>query len=527
MSERDAKCLAVLKGQCDQIAPHRSHDSDGTLASAQHHQANPSSDHEPWVKDGDVGVVTAIDITHDPAGGLDAYKLAEWARTHPDGRYKYIISNRKIANFAQIGDCPPWKWRPYNGSNPHDHHTHFSMRPIKSLYDSTDKFNLDGLATGQTPPPEQPEGPLVRPPGVSREAILALAADSDIANYEWKDRGRAPIGFTKGMALSFATILKLYYGDNAIVVEAAKANTGDDSKDFLSWQNSRFVAAHRSNNVAGEEVLINLFAGMMGLAMRETSGEYPEGWDRETSRDQLNANSAEAGLFQMSWNAHDTCPSIATLLQAWKMRDGDLASLGFQDVFGEGVHPTSKQLENFGSGDGLEFQKMSKTAPLFAVQCALIALRQIGGRMGHWGPIRRRENELPAAAFRLFQAVRDLVAAVRYVQLALNKLGATPQLDTDGDYGPKTAAMIERFQQENNLSPTGHADPQTLDEIERHVIKLQSGAEVAVQAPAAPGAGPPTVPVPLPSPDTVGTAPMATPHTLAGEVRNIFHHVFG
>ncbi len=44
---------------------------------------------------------------------------------------------------------------------------------------------------------------------------------------------------------------------------------------------------------------------MMGHGMRESSGKYCCGWDREPDRDPLTAMSAEAGLFQTSYNAHD------------------------------------------------------------------------------------------------------------------------------------------------------------------------------------------------------------------------------
>ncbi len=70
----------------------------------------------------------AIDITHDPARGCDAGKLAEeWRRqmaSYPAGRLSYIIHNRLIAVPAIH-----WNWRPYTGPNPHTGHVHLSIRP--------------------------------------------------------------------------------------------------------------------------------------------------------------------------------------------------------------------------------------------------------------------------------------------------------------------------------------------------------------------------------------------------------------
>jgi GH24 family phage-related lysozyme (muramidase) len=133
MPWRVAKSLDVLLSQVDRIAPERSKAADGSIGDAAHAARN--SDHNPWVKDGAVGVVTARDFTHDPAGGFDAYAFAEALRAGRDDRIKYVISNRRI--FSGAGqDHPAWQWRLYSGKNPHNHHTHVSVKPVKALYDS-------------------------------------------------------------------------------------------------------------------------------------------------------------------------------------------------------------------------------------------------------------------------------------------------------------------------------------------------------------------------------------------------------
>ena len=70
MAWRVAKSLLKLRDQINAHAPKRSKKSDGYIGDAAH--ASRSSDHNPWVKDGKMGVVTAADFTHDPAGGFDA-----------------------------------------------------------------------------------------------------------------------------------------------------------------------------------------------------------------------------------------------------------------------------------------------------------------------------------------------------------------------------------------------------------------------------------------------------------------------
>jgi hypothetical protein len=132
---RAARCLLALREQVNLLAPNRNRASDGMIGDAAH--AIRTSDHNPWVRDGEMGVVTAFDITHDPPGGCDAGTLAESIRGARDARVKYIIFDRRIASSAPIDGQPAWAWRPYTGTNPHTRHVHISVKPDKALYDST------------------------------------------------------------------------------------------------------------------------------------------------------------------------------------------------------------------------------------------------------------------------------------------------------------------------------------------------------------------------------------------------------
>ena len=135
---RVAKSLNVLLGEINHYAPLRSKVSDGSIGDASH--ASRSSDHNPWVKDGGVGIVTARDFTHDPAHGFDSYKFADWLKDHKDPRLKYVISNRRIWNPS----VSPL-WRPYYGINPHNHHVHVSVLPDKAHYDSITPWDVAGF----------------------------------------------------------------------------------------------------------------------------------------------------------------------------------------------------------------------------------------------------------------------------------------------------------------------------------------------------------------------------------------------
>lgn len=142
MAWRVAKSLEKLKQQVNQKWPGRKKGSDGTIGNDEHARRGRSSDHNPWVKDGTMGVVTAMDITHDPAGGCDAGQLAETIRGTRDRRVKYIIWNRKISNSSPQSGQPAWAWRRYGGTNPHDKHVHISVKSNKAAYDSEDAWTI-------------------------------------------------------------------------------------------------------------------------------------------------------------------------------------------------------------------------------------------------------------------------------------------------------------------------------------------------------------------------------------------------
>lgn len=116
---RLAKSLDALLSRINTLAPKRSRKSDGTIGDAAHQKAG-TSDHLP----NSAGVVTAADITHDPANGCDAGILAESLRLSKDRRIKYVIFNKRIFSST----VSPWEWRPYSGSNAHEKHVHVSVK---------------------------------------------------------------------------------------------------------------------------------------------------------------------------------------------------------------------------------------------------------------------------------------------------------------------------------------------------------------------------------------------------------------
>jgi hypothetical protein len=202
------------------------------------------------------------------------------------------------------------------------------------------------------------------------------------------------------MAVSYARIYHGLAAGDAYATEMAKAMTDDASKDALKHYEEIFQQAKMDNSTAGVDTLRHLFVLMLGLGMRESSGKHCEGRDR--SAHNTTAETAEAGLFQTSFKAHRASPLLPNLFEKFMQNP----TPSYLEVFKEGVHCPDASLENFGDGDGRNFQQRSKDCPFFAVQFAAIGLRNL---RKHWGPINRRDAEIKTDADILFKDVQSLV----------------------------------------------------------------------------------------------------------------------
>lgn len=142
MSWRLAKSLETLRNQVNAAYPNRSKVSDGTIGDAAH--AASASDHNPNRN----GVVCALDLTHDPANGLDAHALAEHLRVNRHPNLRYVISNARIAGYWNN-----WQWEKSSG---HYQHCHISVGThgvgdgqTYENYDSTQAWNI-GIKKGSS-----------------------------------------------------------------------------------------------------------------------------------------------------------------------------------------------------------------------------------------------------------------------------------------------------------------------------------------------------------------------------------------
>jgi len=210
-------------------------------------------------------------------------------------------------------------------------------------------------------------------PPVTPTAPLPDVSASACAKYGWGNRGRAPIGYLKGLATMYA----IHACDKAPPLNR-------NGLDALVWYGK-------------EATMLNTYTLLIGLGMRESSGIFCTG--RDTSAGPETADEAETGLFQFSRN------SIAVVKSK-----GDLqASLDLQklvdlykshpencmlDVFKEGVSQRTIDRCNsssiVGSGPGADFQKLGRNCPAFAVEYASLLIRTL---RTHFGPLNRKEAE--------------------------------------------------------------------------------------------------------------------------------------
>ena len=217
--------------------------------------------------------------------------------------------------------------------------------------------------------------------------IVATARASAIARYDWKNRGPACIGYTAGMAVAYASAYSRLQAHDPVADRMSSALEpafldahGHLKGDALTWYSDQLRAIGMGSATPLER-LRSLFVLLLGLGMRESSGRFCEGRDR--SANNASADTAEAGLFQMSF---DLVAPRAELLDVFHHYQSN-PDQGLREIFGMEMSPPPrpKDLENFGSpgSPGFAFQKLSKECPAMTVEIAALGLRRVAG---HWAP---------------------------------------------------------------------------------------------------------------------------------------------
>jgi len=276
-------------------------------------------------------------------------------------------------------------------------------------FQRTRGLDVDGVVGPATWDALESHAPPVLPelPSDQIAAIMMIASASEIASYDWDDRGRAPAGYTNGIALAFAQSYLRLKARHPAVVEMAKADSYDDDVNALSWYRSNFQALGMSNERPGADTLRHLYVLLMGLGMRESSGQHCVG--RDTTADNTSSETCEAGLYQTSYNAHTCSDHFDPLMDEFEQASTVMC---FIEVFSVDVSCSNDDWECYGSGRGYDFQMLCKQCPAFAVESCALVLRN---RRQHYGPINNKAAEIKPEAdamFRAVQAYLDWIAPV-------------------------------------------------------------------------------------------------------------------
>jgi hypothetical protein len=250
-----------------------------------------------------------------------------------------------------------------------------------------------------TPVPTKPVETTPSQGGPYIDQIKLLVSSSSCVSTSWTGRGRAPAGYIKGVALSYARSLCRLKEKSPLSSIMSAASSGNTAKDALAHYQSVFAAIPMSVKTAGEEPLRALYTLGMGLGMRESSGSYCEGWDRSAGSNRP-SSAAEAGAFQTSYDSMVLSPELAKLYTEYKATPGRC----LLDVFKQGA--SCKAPNILGTGAGADYQAFNIACPAFATEYAMTMLRI---SRGHYGPINRKEAQVVPACNELLKSVQDLI----------------------------------------------------------------------------------------------------------------------
>lgn len=230
--------------------------------------------------------------------------------------------------------------------------------------------------------------------------IIAVARKSSVATLNWKDRGTAPAGYVNGMAVAFGRVYANLCRNESAAMDMAQADTGNAATDAIAHFQPEFSKLGMDNSDGGTHVLRHLFVLLYGLGMRESSGEYFAGTGGNTA-----ATTAEAGLFQVSYNSHSSSPELDKLFRYYKGRD-DFIEIFREGAVAKNAAELAANLQDWGNGTGADFQHLTKACPAFAVEYAAVLLRH---DRQYSGPINLKNVELRTECDGLFSQVQALI----------------------------------------------------------------------------------------------------------------------
>ena len=229
-----------------------------------------------------------------------------------------------------------------------------------------------------TPTPVTPKPPTAI--AYTEADLMKIVSESSCSKYGWGNRGKAPAGYIKSVVLTYATEV---CNPNKF---AAKTTKGTNMQDVAAWY-------------PFEPSLEKVYALMLGSGMRESSGRQCTGVD--TSASNYAANTAEAGLYQTSYNAFLN-PSVPADVKLELQNIMAAYTADSKNCFSWNTCTT----KNYGTGKGFEFQKLAKQCPAFSTKSHAILVRNL---YRHYGPLINKAAELRTECVDMLTKVQAIV----------------------------------------------------------------------------------------------------------------------
>jgi hypothetical protein len=235
---------------------------------------------------------------------------------------------------------------------------------------------------------EPTEKPVEQPAQVTAASVLPIeriAAESSCRNVSWAGHGKLPVGYYKGLALAFGKA-------------ACRVKDKDDAFGQIMNQPLKSASKDALAHYGVSAGIKNLFTLMLGLGVRESDGRFWIG--RDTTATNTTSVTAEAGEFQTSYNSVSAHSQLPKLMQYYQANPGKCQKAAFSEGYSVGSS------SNFGSGLGLEFQKLSKSCPMFGAEWAGVILRNL---KSHYGPILRKEAQFKSECSSMLAQVQTYI----------------------------------------------------------------------------------------------------------------------
>lgn len=231
--------------------------------------------------------------------------------------------------------------------------------------------------------------------------LTSMAMNSSCAKTTHVGQGVPTQNYMKGIALTYARVVCRPNSDS---YKIASQPLGGAHIDALTHYGLKPQTP--------EERLNMTFSLMIGSGARESTWRWCVGKDANASNTE--ASSCEAGLYQTSYNARYNYAKTNADLTLNAARENLYKQFKankegcFAAEYKGNVTCSAANLKNWGTGEGVKFQELSKQCPGFATEYHLMTARE---RRTHYGPINLKKSEVKPVCTDMFEQIRKSILA--------------------------------------------------------------------------------------------------------------------